>query len=77
MADESAIVEVYPRLWSDLFPRENRTSDQHDAWSIAEWMRRNDRNGYLAAFLEPGLIPPERTIAEIEGWILGTVSPIG
>lgn len=75
--EKSAIVEVYPRLWSELFPRENRTSDQHDAWSIAEWMRRNDRNGHLAAFLEPGLIPPERTIAEIEGWILGTVSPIG
>jgi hypothetical protein len=68
---KSAIVEVYPRLWSACFPREGRTRDQHDAYSIASWMRRADRAGSLAALFEPALSPDERTIAEIEGWILG------
>jgi hypothetical protein len=25
----------------------------------------------LAAFLKPALTPPERTVARVEGWILG------
>lgn len=32
---------------------------------------RADRDGSLAAFLKPGLTPPERTVAQVEGWILG------
>jgi hypothetical protein len=53
----SAIAEVYPRLWSRGFAPENRTSDQHDAYSIAAWFRRADRDGSLAAFLKPLLTP--------------------
>jgi hypothetical protein len=41
-----------PKLWSDSFPPETRSSDQRDA---EEWMRRKDRSEKLAAFLEPGL----------------------
>jgi hypothetical protein len=37
----SVVAEVYPALWSHTFERnENRTADQHDAYSIAEWMRQ-------------------------------------
>ena len=67
----SAIVEVYPALWSRGFARERRTGDQHDAYSIAAWLSRADRDGSLAAFLNPSLTAPERTQAQVEGWILG------
>ena len=39
-----AIAEVYP-------------GDQHDAFSIAAWLSRADRDGSLAAFLKPDLTP--------------------
>ena len=55
----------------ERFAREGRTSDQHDAWSIAAWLSRADRDGTLAGFLNPSLTPPERTAARVEGWILG------
>ena len=70
-ADRSLVVEVYPRLWSRGFPRGDRTGDQHDAWSVAEWLRRADQGGTLADYLDPGLTPAERMIAQVEGWILG------
>jgi hypothetical protein len=34
-------------------------------------MRQADLDGGLPALLEPGLAPAERTIAQVEGWILG------
>lgn len=67
----SAVVEVYPSLWSRSFPREDRTGDQHDAFSVAAWLRQADADGSLAEFLNPPLPPSERKVAEIEGWILG------
>jgi hypothetical protein len=67
----SAIAEVYPALWSRGFVNEGRTGDQHDAFSIAAWLSRADRDGSLAAFLKPELHPAERTVAQVEGWILG------
>ena len=70
-AGMSAVVEVYPSLWSRGFPRNDRTADQHDAYSTAEWLRRADRDGTLDEFLQPSLKPAERTVAEVEGWILG------
>ena len=68
----SAVAEVYPSLWSRSFAREGRTVDQHDAYSVAAWMRRSDLDGTLAGFLDPSLTPTERTVAQIGGWILGT-----
>jgi hypothetical protein len=65
------IAEVYPTLWSRSFAIEDRTSDQHDAYSAAEWMRQADRDGRLEAFFQPCLTPSERTLAQVEGWILG------
>ena len=70
-ARRSAIAEVYPALWSRGFANEGRTGDQHDAYIIAAWLSRADQDGSLAAFLNPDLSPPERTLAEVEGWILG------
>lgn len=67
----STVAEVYPSLWSRQFARENRTGDQHDAFSIAAWLCQADRTGQLSACLNPDLTPPERDIAQVEGWILG------
>jgi hypothetical protein len=67
----SVVVEVYPALWSGSWPNVGRTADQQDAYSVAAWLRRSDLDGSLPGFLEPSLAPPERTAAEIEGWILG------
>ena len=67
----SAIAEVYPALWSRSFANQGRTGDQHDAFSIAAWLARADRDGSLATFLKADLTPPERTVAQVEGWILG------
>jgi hypothetical protein len=67
----SAVAEVYPSRWSRSFAREGRNGDQHDAYCIAAWLSRADRNGSLTAFLKPDLTPPELTLAKVEGWILG------
>ena len=67
----SAVAEVYPALWKRKFDRADRTSDQHDAYTIAAWLSRVDRDGGLTALLKPDLTPPERTVARVEGWILG------
>jgi hypothetical protein len=70
-AGRSAIAEVYPALWSRGFANEGRTGDQHDAFSIAAWLSCADRDASLAAFLNPDLSPPEHTLAQVEGRILG------
>jgi hypothetical protein len=70
-AGRSVVAEVYPSLWSKGFAKENRNGDQHDAFSVASWMRRADLDGTLPEFLGPVLVPDEQTAAQIEGWILG------
>jgi len=70
-AGRSAIAEVYPALWNKSFAREDRTGDQHDAYSIAAWLSHADHDSGLAKFLKPELSPSERAQAEVEGWILG------
>jgi hypothetical protein len=67
----SAVAEVYPALWNRSFPRGNRTNNQHDAFSVAAWLSRADRDGSLAVLFNPALTPAERTVAQVEGWILG------
>lgn len=69
----SVIVEVYPSLWSQGFSREDRNQDQHDAYSVARWLRQADLDGSLSTFLSPSLQPAERTLAPVEGWILGVM----
>jgi hypothetical protein len=65
------IAEVYPSLWSKTFPIEDRTPDQHDAYSAARWMQETDAAGKLSAYFHPTLSPPEQWEASVEGWILG------
>jgi hypothetical protein len=67
----SAVVEVYPSLWSRGYVREGRTPDQQDAYAASTWMRAADADGSLAEFLNPQLTSSERAIAQVEGWILG------
>jgi hypothetical protein len=65
--------EVYPVLWSKRFPRDGRDAHQHDAYSIAAWMRLADKDGSLSDLANPPLERQERKIAKIEGWILGVL----
>jgi hypothetical protein len=67
----SVIAEVYPRLWCQGFERDGRNDDQHDAYSVAAWMRSADLDGTLSEFFNPHLTAREREKAGIEGWILG------
>lgn len=67
----SVIAEVYPSLWSRGFSVGDRTPDQHDAWCVAEWMRRADVEGELPQFFAPDLSEADKAAAAVEGWILG------
>lgn len=67
----SVVAEVYPSLWSGSFPREDRSPDQHDAYSVARWMQESASAGTLGNAWAPRLAPSERSVASFEGWILG------
>lgn len=69
----SVVAEVYPALWHHSFPMEDRNNDQHDAYSVAAWLRWADANGSLIGILNPPLATADRKTAEIEGWILGVM----
>jgi hypothetical protein len=68
---KSAIVEAYPALWKNVYPREDRTSDQHDAFTIAAYLCQADRENRLNGLLHPKLTPAEHAVADVEGWIVG------
>jgi hypothetical protein len=70
-ADRSVVAEIYPSLSSRNFAVEDRTPDQHDAYSVARWMRETDALEELGAYFHPKLSSAERVQAETEGWILG------
>ena len=72
-AGKSVVAEVYPALWSRSFAQGSRDSHQHDAYSIAAWMRQADSSGSLAIFASPPLSEADRVAAQIEGWILGVM----
>jgi hypothetical protein len=67
----SVVAEAYPSLWSRSFPQEGRTGDQQDAFSVAAWLSRTDQESGLEGAFNPGLSEEERSVARIEGWILG------
>jgi hypothetical protein len=67
----SVVAEVWPPLWSRSFPQSSRDPHQHDAYSIAAWLRSADVNASLDAFFHPDLDFQARSIAAVEGWILG------
>ncbi|MBN2466690.1 MAG: hypothetical protein JXD19_00950 [Deltaproteobacteria bacterium] len=72
-AGKSALVEVYPSLWSKSYPREGRTPDQHDACVATAWLRQVDMGGSLGKFPKPLMLPGEYHVARVEEWILGVM----
>ncbi|MBQ4826905.1 hypothetical protein J4729_20500 [Leisingera sp. HS039] len=74
-AGASVIAETYPRLWSAKYPRDERTGDQHDAYSIARWLQEADQDGDLAAAFAAPEPAPVAATALVEGWILGSAWP--
>ena len=69
--DKSVIVEVYPSIFRNRYPREDRTLDQQDAYATARWMASMAAHGTLADYFSPPLTLAERAVANFEGWILG------
>jgi hypothetical protein len=67
----SVVLEAYPAVYKKDYPTGDLTPDQHDAFSVAQWLRDADQDGRLAAALQPELSIEERRLAAIEGWILG------
>lgn len=70
-AGRSVVAEAYPSLWRHAYAREDRTPDQHDAYTVATWLCEADRDGRLSAALNPKLTPQQSTVARVEGWIVG------
>ncbi|MFV1876402.1 hypothetical protein [Nioella sp.] len=68
---KSVVLEAYPKLWSAGFPAQDRTADQHDAYSIAAWLAQAGVDGRLMEALQPKLTASEVAVAQVEGWILG------
>jgi hypothetical protein len=69
----SVLAEGYPSLWNRAWPRNGRTPDQHDAWTLAQVLAQADAEGRLDTWFEPELLPEQRVQAQVEGWILGLV----
>ena len=65
------IAEIYPSIFKNRFPRDDRTADQQDAYCVARWLTEADERGFLAQYFQPSLTDEEREIANLEGWILG------
>ena len=68
---KSIIAEVYPSLFRNRYPREGRTVDQQDAYSVARWLKETDERDALQHYLQPPLPDSIASIASREGWILG------
>lgn len=68
---QSVVVEAYPSLVNKTFPKEDRDSHQHDAYSLAAWFRQMDRSEAFGELFHANLNESERRVAEIEGWIFG------
>jgi hypothetical protein len=68
---KSVITEIYPSIFKNRFPREDRSADQQDAYCVARWLAETDERGLLDRYFDPPLTDEERKIANLEGWILG------
>ncbi len=69
--DKAVIAEVYPSILRKRYAAENRTPDEHDAYSVARWLAESEARGILEHYLNPPLTLQERAVAGKEGWILG------
>lgn len=73
----SVIAEAYPRLWSASYPQEDRTADQHDAYSIARWLQEASTTDVLDRALAAPVPDSVAMTGQVEGWILGSAWPPG
>ena len=69
--EANVVVEVYPSIFRHRYPQESRSTDEQDAYSTARWLEECDRAGTLDRYLHPPLTEGEKTLAALEGWILG------
>lgn len=67
----TVIAEVYPSIFKNRYPQENRDTHEQDAYATARWMKERDSLGFLEDYFEPRLTTDERERAKLEGWILG------
>ncbi len=67
----SMICEVYPSIFRNRYPRQERSPDQQDAYAVARWLGEICQRGALERYLSPPLSVAERQVAGREGWILG------
>jgi hypothetical protein len=71
---KSVIAEAYPSILRRRYPKEGRTTDQHDAYAIARWLKEMETGMALdEVYFQPPLNEQEMKIADMEGWILGIV----
>jgi len=70
-ANRSVVCEVHPPLLRRRFDQDMRSTDQHDAYAIAQWLRDVDVRAALGDYCNPPLTLPERQQARLEGWMLG------
>jgi hypothetical protein len=68
---KSVIVEVYPAIFKNRYPREERNADQQDAFLVARWLSESSARGILKQCFQPALTESETGAANLEGWILG------
>ena len=57
---KSVIAEIYPSIFKNRYPREDRTADQQDAYCVARWLTEMDERGFLARYFQPSLTDEER-----------------
>ena len=70
---KSLIGEVFPSLFRKRYPRQNRTVDQQDAFSVCSWFRDMQKMNRLSFYFDPAITDAQRRTARREGWILGVV----
>ncbi|MDG2180749.1 MAG: hypothetical protein P8L78_03580 [Mariniblastus sp.] len=70
-AGTSVLTEIYPSIFRNRFPRQARTVDQQDAYSVCRWLNEMDQAKQLPTFFNPPIDPSTKRSAAKEGWILG------
>jgi hypothetical protein len=68
---KSALVEVYPSLWSKSYSREGRTPDQHDAYVASAWLRQVDMEAALVNFSSRTCCPANTPLLRLRGGFWG------
>lgn len=77
--EKSVVAEVYPALWNSQIKRHGFTQDQHDACCVSLQLRAAAQDGCLTNWFSPQAWTnvhctlDQLQIAQIEGWILGSV----